>query len=123
MERMYRPIAVLTLLALLVGGCFASADESATPTGAATLSPSPTSTGGSSADRRPIVIDADFDQSDIAAILILLRDPRVNVRAITIAGTGLVHCQGGRLVTRYLLEELGVPDRRPGESGRWTPRT
>ena len=60
--------------------------------------------------RVPVIIDADFDLSDIAAILILLRDPAVDVRAITIAGTGLVHCQAGRLLTRYLLDELGSPD-------------
>ena len=60
--------------------------------------------------RVPIIIDADFDLSDIAAILVLLRDPAVDVRAITIAGTGLVHCQAGRLLTRYLIDELGSPD-------------
>lgn len=42
--------------------------------------------------------------------MVLLRDPEVDVRAIAIDGTGLVHCQGGRLVTRYLLDEFGVPD-------------
>jgi len=57
-----------------------------------------------------VIIDADFDLSDIAAVAILLRDPAVDVRAITIAGTGLVHCQGGRLLVRYLLDELGSPD-------------
>ena len=60
--------------------------------------------------RVPVIVDADFDLSDIAAILILLRDPAVDVRAITIAGTGLVHCQAGRLLTRYLIDELGSPD-------------
>ena len=59
---------------------------------------------------RPIVIDADMDHSDLAAILVLLRDPAVEVLGIAIDGTGLVHCQGGRLVTRYLLDELGVTD-------------
>ncbi len=43
-------------------------------------------------------------------IAVLLRDPKVDVRAITIPGTGLVHCQGARLVTRYLIDEMGVPD-------------
>lgn len=47
-----------------------------------------------------------MDHSDIAAIAILLRDPAVDVRAITISGTGLVHCAGGLRVTRYLLDEL-----------------
>jgi inosine-uridine nucleoside N-ribohydrolase len=87
-------------LTVLVGGCFSSAPPEA----------SPQTTGVPSPDRRPIIIDADFDQSDIAAILILLRDPTLDVRAITIAGTGLVHCQGGRLVTRYLLDEMGASD-------------
>lgn len=59
---------------------------------------------------RPIIIDADMDHSDLAAIAVLVRDPAVDVRAITISGTGLVHCAGGRRVTRYLLEQLGVPD-------------
>ena len=66
----------------------------------------PLSTGPPDGARRPIVIDADMDHSDIAAIAILLRDPALDVRAITITGTGLVHCAGGRRVTRYLLEEF-----------------
>jgi len=63
-------------------------------------------TGEPPTDRVPIIIDSDLDLSDIAAIAVLLRDPAVDVRAITIAGTDLVHCQGGRLLTRYLLDEL-----------------
>lgn len=73
--------------------------------------PTPTIVAPSSAVQpRPIVIDADMDHSDLAAIAVLLRDPTVDVRAITISGTGLVHCAGGRRVTRYLLEQMGVPD-------------
>ena len=41
---------------------------------------------------------------------VLLRDPALDVRAIAIDGTGLVHCAGGRRVTRYLLEQLGRED-------------
>ena len=67
-------------------------------------------TGEPPTERIPVIIDADFDLSDVAAIAILLRDPGVDVRAITISGTGLVHCQGGRLIARYLLDELGSPD-------------
>lgn len=52
----------------------------------------------------------DMDHSDLAAIAVLLRDPAADVRAITISGTGLVHRAGGRRVTSYLLEQLGVPD-------------
>lgn len=73
-------------------------------------SPSALRTGEPPTTRIPIIVDADFDQSDVAAILILLRDPAVEVRAITIAGTGLAHCQAGRLMTRYLIDELGSSD-------------
>jgi inosine-uridine nucleoside N-ribohydrolase len=73
-------------------------------------SPPALRSGDAPTTRIPIIVDADFDHSDIGAILILLRDPAVEVRAITIAGTGLVHCQAGRLMTRYLVDELGSPD-------------
>jgi pyrimidine-specific ribonucleoside hydrolase len=78
--------------------------------GPSTGSPPPPQSDEPPTSRIPIIVDADFDQSDIAAILILLRDPAVEVRAITIAGTGLVHCQAGRLLTRFLIDELGSPD-------------
>jgi inosine-uridine nucleoside N-ribohydrolase len=58
----------------------------------------------------PVIIDADFDMSDLAAMAVLLRDPQVDVQAIAIDGTGLVHCQAGRLMARYLLDQLGSPD-------------
>jgi inosine-uridine nucleoside N-ribohydrolase len=118
---MLHRLAAMTLLALLVAGCQPTATESGPPSAAA-VSPSPSA----STPQRPIIIDADMDHSDIAAIMILLRDPSVEVLAIAIDGTGLVHCQGGRLVTRYLLDEFdrsdipfgcgrenGGPDARP----------
>lgn len=59
---------------------------------------------------RPVIIDADMDISDLFAVAVLLRDPALDVRAIAIDGTGLVHCAGGRRVTRYLLEQLDRAD-------------
>ncbi|HEY7703080.1 MAG TPA: nucleoside hydrolase [Candidatus Limnocylindrales bacterium] len=91
-------VALSASLAILLAAC-SGADGSP-----------PVVTGEPPTDRVPIVIDADFDLSDIAAIALLLRDPAADVRAITIAGTGLVHCQTGRLMARYLLDELGSPD-------------
>ena len=73
-------------------------------------SPPPLLSGEPPTSRLPVIVDADFDHSDIAALLILLNDPAIEIRAISIAGTGLVHCQAGRLVTRYLLDELGASD-------------
>jgi inosine-uridine nucleoside N-ribohydrolase len=87
-------------LALILAGCLGTA-PSQTPT--------PT-TGEPAPDRRPVIIDADMDISDLAAIAVLLRDPSLDVRAIAIDGTGLVHCAGGMSVTRYLLDEMGTPD-------------
>jgi inosine-uridine nucleoside N-ribohydrolase len=100
MPKRHALLSALVLAAMAVGGCLGSTEPS----------PTPALTGAPAPDRRPVIIDADFDHSDIAAILVLLRDPALDLRAITIAGTVLVHCQGGRLVTRYLLEEMGQPD-------------
>ena len=104
MQRMSRTLeagraGLLSLVITAVAACGSSSD-----------SPPPLPTGEPPTDRIPVIIDADFDQSDIGAILAMLRDPALDVRAITIAGTGLVHCQAGRLVTRYLIDELGSPD-------------
>lgn len=99
-RRAWTPIAVALATALVVTGCF----------GAETPSPTPVPTGEPAPDRRPVIIDTDVGLDDIGAMLVLLRDPQVDVRAITIAGTGLAHCQGGRLVVRYLLDELGRSD-------------
>jgi inosine-uridine nucleoside N-ribohydrolase len=88
----------------------------------------PVITGEPPTTRIPVVIDTDFDLSDIAAIAILLRDPKLDVRAITIAGTGLVHCRAGRLLARYILDELeasaipfGCGREDPGPDGRSFP--
>lgn len=103
----------LAALGLVVGGCLPTADIASPtpdPPGGPPRSPLPGPTATAAQARRPIIVDTDLDHSDIAAVLVLLRDPAVDVRAITIAGTGLVHCTGGRLVTRYLLDEMGTPD-------------
>lgn len=98
-SRRARLVVLIACVAGLVAGCGSSVESSPA-----------VRTGQPPTERMPVIIDADFDISDIAAIAILLRDPAVDVRAITIAGTGQIHCQSGRLVTRYLLEELGSPD-------------
>jgi inosine-uridine nucleoside N-ribohydrolase len=86
----------------------------------ATTSPAP-STQPSGATPRPVIVDADMDISDLFALAVLLREPALDVRAVAIDGTGLVHCAGGRRVTRYLLEQLGRED-VPFACGRETTR-
>jgi pyrimidine-specific ribonucleoside hydrolase len=105
---MHRTIAAVSLLACLVSGCQPAIERSASPS--APTIPSPGASAVAGAARVPVIIDSDFDLSDIGAILVLLRDPAVDVEAIAVDGTGLVHCQGGLRVARYLLEQMGVPD-------------
>lgn len=57
----------------------------------------------------PLVIDTDMAPDDIVAIASLLRDPGVDVLAITVTGTGEAHCQGGMFVARAIVTML-VPD-------------
>ena len=104
---MLRHLAALSLLAVFVAGCLPAI--SATP-GPSSSDRAPGQSAIAANEPRPIVIDADLDHSDLAAIMVLLRDPRVDVRAIAVDGTGLVHCQGGLRVMRYLLDELGRSD-------------
>lgn len=109
-RHMLRHLALVSVLACLVAGCQQATDPPATPASTSSAAWSPAPSVARPAGPIPIVIDADFDQSDIAAILALLRDPRVDVRAIAIDGTGLVHCGGGRLLARYILEEMGTAE-------------
>jgi pyrimidine-specific ribonucleoside hydrolase len=111
------PVGVLGVVVALLSSACGSSDSSA-----------PVVTGEPPTTRIPIVIDADLDLSDIAAIAILLRDPKLDVRAISIAGTGLVRCQSGRLLIRYILDELdasatpfGCGRQDPGKDGHSFP--
>jgi inosine-uridine nucleoside N-ribohydrolase len=54
----------------------------------------------------PLVIDTDMAPDDITAIASLVRDPAVDLRAITVAGTGEAHCPGGMFVARSMLTML-----------------
>jgi inosine-uridine nucleoside N-ribohydrolase len=88
----------------------------------------PVLTGEPPTTRIPVIIDTDLDLSDIAAIAVMLRDPKLDVRAISITGAGLVHCQGGRRLIRYILDELdasatpfGCGREDPGKDGHAFP--
>lgn len=58
--------------------------------------------------RLPIIIDTDVDIDDWMAILFLLGHPRVDVRGITVVGTGAAHLEPG---TRNALDLLLLADR------------
>lgn len=89
-------------LAALLGAC------DATSTSSGGTSARPVITGDPPTSQIPVIVDTDLDLSDVGALAVLLRDPAIDVRAITIAptGTGVTNCASARLVTQYLLEEF-----------------
>lgn len=67
------------------------ADQSST----STAPPGPTSTSPPVDGRTPIVVDTDMAAEGIMSILYFLEQEELNVLAITVSGTGLVHCDAG----------------------------
>lgn len=81
-----RRLALLALL-LLVAGC-----------------------GGSHVARMPVVVDTDMSTDDAIALLYLLEKPTVDVRAVAVSGTGLVHCPQGARNALQLIALTGRTD-------------
>ncbi len=116
-----RARAVLLLVtAVLIVAC-GSGTEASEP---------PVVTGEPPTVRVPIIVDTDLDLSDIAALSVLLRDPAVDVRAVTIVptGTGVTNCASGVRILAYMLEEFGATTvpyacgrEDPGPDGRPFP--
>jgi inosine-uridine nucleoside N-ribohydrolase len=100
-----RPLLAILVVACLVAGCGATAIPPTIPAipSAAASTPAP-----STASRLPVVVDLDLDSSDIAALAVLLRDEALDIRAILLDGTGLVHCAPGLRNTSYLLGQFGI---------------
>jgi inosine-uridine nucleoside N-ribohydrolase len=91
--------------------------------GACTSTSSPTSPahpGGSPSAPRPVVIDTDMAADDWLAILFVLGRPDLDVKAITVAGTGEAHCEAGVRHALDLAALAGQPD-VPVACGRETP--
>ena len=95
---MKRSIVALLVLAAPVAAC-GSRTASPSPATAQPAVPSPAPQPSSSAPAgsgiRPIVFDTDMGMDDLLALYMILRDPTLDVRAIAIDGTGLVHCGPG----------------------------
>ncbi len=94
-----RAVLVVVLTAVL-GACGTATDATV----------GPVVTGDPPTARVPIIVDTDVDISDLTALAVLLRDPKVEVRAVTIAptGTGVTNCGSGRRIIQYVLEEFGA---------------
>ncbi len=66
-------------------------------------------TAATAASAWPLLIDTDVAPDDLVAIAFLIASPGVDIRAITVSGTGEAHCGGGVDVVLRLLERLDAP--------------
>jgi inosine-uridine nucleoside N-ribohydrolase len=90
-----RQLASLLLIAS-IAACGSAAPMATSPTPAASASPI-------AGAPRPVVVTTDLGMDDLLALYVLLRDPGVDVRAIAVDGTGLVHCGPGLRTVRRIL--------------------
>lgn len=104
--------AALLSAGAVLAGCAAPADldgevfAAATP--AAPAAPAAPLVASDSDEPLPVVVDTDLGADDLAALAFLLRHPGVDVRAVTIAATGLVGCGAGPAVLGGLVSALDV---------------
>src|SRR6185503_2037501 len=77
---------------------------------------------------RPILLYTDLDVDDLVALPLLAGDPAVELLAVTVSGTGTVHCEAGVDIARRwlaLLDRAAVPvacgREQPGPGGRAFP--
>ena len=95
-------VDLLALAMLSACGPVATGSRSNEPTAVPGTSP-----GGSVV--RPILIDTDVAPDDLVAISFLVASPRVEIKAITVSGTGEAHCADGVDVVLRLLERMAAP--------------
>lgn len=69
---------------------------------------------------KPVLLDVDMAHEDMFSALFLLSHPNVDVRAITVSGTGEAHCEPGVRNALGLVEVSGKKD-IPVACGRETP--
>jgi hypothetical protein len=97
--------AVLALtISVALGGCTAASDTDGEGLTATRLVAAP----GRLQSARPVVVDTDLGADDVVALGLLLRRPDVNVRAVTVAATGLVGCRGAVDVVTRLAAAVGT---------------
>lgn len=77
-------------------------------------------TGTDESVSKPVIIDTDMGTDDWLAMLYLLQRPELSVKAITVTGTGLAHCEPG---TQNALGLVALAEQSdiPVTCGRETP--
>ena len=112
--RLVQVAAGVVGVGLMATGC--SSSDPAAPPDAADSGSAFVSTDGP----RPVIVDTDMGADDLVALAFLLEHPDVDVRAITVAGTGLARCEAGVANALSLLERLGAAQ-IPVSCGSETP--
>lgn len=88
----------------------AAADTTSTTAAVTTTATSTSTTTTTAPAGVPVVVDSDMAAEGMMSILFLLASPDLSVRAITISGTGLVHCEPGVRQALGLVELAGAGD-------------
>lgn len=100
-----RTVCALALLVVSLCGCAAPYDDD----GEAAALAAPAAAPAADPDATPLVVDTDLGGDDLVALAFLLRHPSVDVRAVTVAATGLVGCEAGVDVVTGLFVALRRP--------------
>jgi inosine-uridine nucleoside N-ribohydrolase len=114
-----RRMSVLLLAATLLAGCASAAPTDAPLDTSPPSAPSDTA-APSPVGPAPVVLDVDMSSDDAMAIPFLVREPSLDVRAVNVVGTGLVHCAQGIQFATDILAALGRRD-VPVSCGGETP--
>ncbi|KQX64385.1 nucleoside hydrolase [Angustibacter sp. Root456] len=117
-------LAQTMALSAALTGCSGAYDADGEPASAGRLVAAP----GRLPSARPVVVDTDLGADDVVALGLLLRRPDVDVRAVTVAATGLVGCPDAGDVVTALAAAVGTPPppvacgrSEPGPRGRSMP--
>jgi pyrimidine-specific ribonucleoside hydrolase len=105
------------IMGILLVGCSAPAATATLLAVETEAVPTPTQ---SAETGRYVVIDSDMGEDSVMAILYLLQAEGVNIKAITVAGDGLAHCQPGMRTALGLLALTG-DEHIPVACGREKP--
>jgi pyrimidine-specific ribonucleoside hydrolase len=106
---------------LAVAGCGGGDDDSETSSaGTASVAPTTTRVTTPADGKLAVVVDTDLAADDLVALSYLGADPRVELLAVTVTGTGEVRCPRGADVARGLLATMDLAD-VPAACGRSQP--
>jgi pyrimidine-specific ribonucleoside hydrolase len=123
--RKLRGAAAAVVLLLIAAACSSSSEPDSAATTTTTASApvdaaTPAAIEVASDSPKPVIVDTDMGADDVMALLFLLQSPAVEVLAITVSGTGLVHCDPGARHVNDLLAVVGASG-IPVACGRETP--